>query len=156
MGQCQRGNASVCVLCVCTMCVCVTLATVANSHQSEQRALKHLHQDLRHLVWLFGDIWQPFRHLRNSESISSCFFSLLPGFFCGYVRIYDGELKWWGRKSCWCLSKYYSRVHLLCVDSLTWIQFFLQHQLSHCNNAITLQPETLKVSTALCFYIWYV
>lgn len=27
-------------------------------------------------------------------------------FFHGSVRIYDGELKWWGRKSCWYLSKY--------------------------------------------------
>lgn len=114
MGQCQRGNASLCV------CACVTLATLANCHhQSEQRTLKYLHRDLQRLVW---DTWQPFVISEKLRIDLLLFlFSRWIFIFNGNVRIYDGELKWWGRKSCWCLSKYHNCTHLCwLVEPLTW------------------------------------
>lgn len=92
----QRGNAS-------PLYRWVTLATVAISHNSGQR-------NTRHQLW---HVWQPFDISNTEEKPPSCFYFLL-SFFWGSVWIYDGELKWSGRKNYWCLSKYDSSIHSDC------------------------------------------
>lgn len=74
-------------------------------NQSQQWTLTHFHRTLRHLLWLWH-IWQP------TLQISLLLPLFLAGLSCRSVWSYDGELKWSGRKSYWCLSKYHTWVHL--------------------------------------------
>lgn len=99
----QRGNAS-------PLYGWVTLATVAISHNSGRRntSIRPLASALA-----LARLAAFSAHLWNSETAS--YLLLLAGLFCGSVWIYDGELKWSGRKNYWCLSKYHSSVHLDCT-----------------------------------------
>lgn len=52
-------------------------------------------------------------HLRKLTWNSFCFFPTRWILFYGCVRTYDGELKWWGRKSCLFLSKYHTLILIM-------------------------------------------
>lgn len=85
-------------------------------NQSQQWTAKHPHQ-----LWLWH-VWQPFDTSDTEEQPPSCF-SFLLSFFWGSVWIYDGELKWSGRKNYWCLSKYDSSSTQMSV----WVLQILYH-----------------------------
>lgn len=110
----QRGNAS-------PLYRWVTLATVAISHNSGRR-------NTRHQLWLWH-VWQPFDISDTEEQPPSCFYLLL-SFFWGSVRIYDGELKWSGRKNYWCLSKYDSSSTQMSVWVLKILWLFVRWHVS--------------------------
>lgn len=65
-------------------------------------------------VWLgFLARFKTSGHLRKLTWNSFCFFPTCWILFCGCARTYDGELKWWGRKSCLFLSKYHTLILIM-------------------------------------------
>lgn len=92
----QRGNAS-------RLCGWVTLATVAISHNSGRW---HVSIGPSGICFGFGTFGS--RSLSQTLRISLLLPLFLAGLSCGSVWSYDGVLKWSGRKSYWCLSKYHS------------------------------------------------
>lgn len=94
----QGGNAS-------RLCGWVTLATVTISHNSGRW---HTSIGPSGICLGFGIFGSRLLSLRISLLLTL----FLAGLSCGGVWSYDGELKWSGRKSYWCLSKYHTWVHL--------------------------------------------
>lgn len=84
MGQCQRGNNSRCVR-VCDLSNCGKLSSVRAVDTEIPPGPTASGLDFAYAITIC--------HQRNLESIS-IYFYFLAGFFYGYVRIYDGELKW--------------------------------------------------------------
>lgn len=139
-----RGNAS-------HLCGWVTLATVAISRNSGRWHISIGPSGICFGFGTFGSL------LSQTLGISLLLPLFLAGFSCRSVWSYDGELKWSGRKSYWCLSKYHTWVHLdqTPVSTLKTIYylFYVMSLLMFSFNKYLLQFNILKIIFKMMTFI---